>query len=69
LNVEECSIALQAENNRNQWCVDNGCSKHITGDKVAFVSLDQRKGGSVTFVNDNFSKVMGKGTIQLNNKN
>ena len=69
LNVEECNISLQAQNNRSQWCVDRGCSKHMTSDKSTFVSLDQRKGGSVSFGNDNSSKIMGKGTVELSNKN
>ena len=69
MNVEKCTIALQAQNNNNQWCGDSGCSKHMIGDKDAFVSLDQRKGGSVIFGNDNSSKVMGKGIVQLNKKN
>lgn len=41
----------------------------MTGVKITFVSLNQRKGGSISFGNDNSSKVMGKGAIQLSNKN
>ena len=50
-------------------CVDSGFSKHMIGDKYIFFSLDQRKGRSITFGNDNSSKIMGKGIVQLNNKN
>ena len=30
---ERCGIALHAEGQKNQWYIDSGCSKHMTGDK------------------------------------
>ena len=33
LQVEKCGIALFAEGEENQWYIDSGCSKHMTGDR------------------------------------
>lgn len=30
---ERCGIALYAEGQENQWYINSGCSKHMTGDK------------------------------------
>ena len=30
---ERCGIAFYAEGQETQWYIDNGCSKHMTGDK------------------------------------
>lgn len=68
MNVEECSIALQAQSRRNDWYVDSGCSKHMIGDKDRFVTLKKERDGSVSFENDNSTKIIGKGTIKLGNK-
>jgi len=31
--LERCGIALYAEGQENQWYIDSGCLKHITGNK------------------------------------
>jgi len=31
--TERCGIALYAKGQENQWYIDNGCLKHMTGDK------------------------------------
>ncbi|XP_019238088.1 PREDICTED: uncharacterized protein LOC109218192 [Nicotiana attenuata] len=36
-----------------QWYMDNGCSKHMTGGTNDFLSLKALQGGSVSFVNAN----------------
>ncbi|KAL5539415.1 hypothetical protein UlMin_045366 [Ulmus minor] len=33
----------------NVWYFDSGCSRHMTGDKNMFTSLNNYNGGSVTF--------------------
>ena len=33
LQTERCGIALYAEGQENQWYIDSGCPKHMTGDK------------------------------------
>ena len=69
LNDYEYGIALQAHNNNiGEWYVDSGCSKHMTGNKSAFVNIEKDK-GSVSFRNNNSAKVLGKGTVKLGSKN
>jgi hypothetical protein len=65
LNTEKYIIALQADH-KVKWCVDSGCSKHMTGKKQIFDSLDERKEGSFTFGNDQSSRIVGRGTVCLN---
>jgi hypothetical protein len=67
LNIEKCTIALQVEH-KVKWVVDSGCSKHMTGRKQLFVELDEGKEGTITFGNDQSTKIVGKGTVCLNNK-
>ena len=68
LNNYECGIALQAQNNSfGEWYVDSGCSKHMTSNKSAFVNIEKDK-GSVSFGNNNSTKVLGKGTVNLGSK-
>jgi hypothetical protein len=47
--------------------IDNGCSKHMTGDKDKFLSIGKSKTGNVTFGNDELGKIKGKGMIILSN--
>jgi hypothetical protein len=42
-NNEECTVALQAKQKKHGWYVDNGCSKHMTGDKDKFLTLRKEK--------------------------
>ena len=68
-NNYECGISLQAQNHGSgKWYVDSDCSKHMTGDKDAFVNIEKDK-GSVLFGNNNSAKVLGKGTVKLGSKN
>lgn len=42
VELEERKYSLQVDH-KVKWCVDSGCSKHMTGRKHMFVSLDERK--------------------------
>ena len=44
-----------------------GYSRHMTGDKSKFVSLDENKTGNVAFGIDDAGRIRGKGTVSLNN--
>jgi hypothetical protein len=60
---EECTIALQAKQKKHGWYVDNGYSKHMTGDRDKFLTLRKERDGSVSFGNDVSTKIIGKGTV------
>jgi hypothetical protein len=68
-NNEECTVSLQDKQKKHGWYVDSGCSKHMTGDKDKFFILRKEKNGSVSFRNDNSSKIIGDGTVRIGNKN
>ena len=42
LEFEKCTLALQADH-KVKWCVDSGCSKHMTDRKHHFSTLDEGK--------------------------
>ena len=47
------------------WYLDNGCSRHMTGNHSLFKVLKSKKGGNVTFGDGSKSQIKGKGTISL----
>jgi hypothetical protein len=41
---EECGLSLYVKNEGNQWYIDNGCSKHMTGpDQVSHLEGIKRR--------------------------
>jgi hypothetical protein len=68
-NNEECKVILQAKQKKHGWYVDNGCSKHMTGDKDKFLTLRKEKNRSFSFGNDHSFKIIGEGTVRNGNKN
>eukprot|EP00253_Pinus_taeda_P004698 PITA_04698 len=67
--TEICCIALYAKGQENQWYIDRGCSKHITGDKEklhSYNALEKKK--NVSFGNDNPAVINGKGSVFLKEK-
>jgi hypothetical protein len=40
---EECTLTLQAKQKKCGWYVENGCSKHMTGDKDRFIPLRKER--------------------------
>jgi hypothetical protein len=64
---EKCGLVLSAQKQNDPWYIDNGCSKHMTGDKDKFMSISKRKTGNVTFGNDEPGKIKGKGMVSLSN--
>ncbi|KAI3770337.1 hypothetical protein L6452_01465 [Arctium lappa] len=49
------------------WFLDNGCSKHMTGQKEILSNFKDKYCGTVRFGNDQFSPIMGYGDVQQNN--
>jgi hypothetical protein len=47
----------------------SGYSKHMTCDRDKFLTLIKERDGSVSFGNDDSTKIIGKGTIRIGNKN
>ena len=45
------------------WYLDNGCSRHITGDKTKFSKLELKEEGFVTYGDNNKGKILGNGVI------
>jgi hypothetical protein len=42
-NNEKCTLSLQAKHKKHGWCVDNGCSKHMTGDEDRLLTLERKE--------------------------
>ncbi|XP_057540532.1 uncharacterized protein LOC130818384 [Amaranthus tricolor] len=47
----------------NSWYLDNGCSKHMTGDKSKFLSRENYDGGIVTFGDNMKGEIIAKGKV------
>ncbi|XP_021749508.1 uncharacterized protein LOC110715248 [Chenopodium quinoa] len=60
--VELPSMKVLVRGN-NSWYLDNGCSKHMTGDKSKFLSLEDCPGGTLTFGDNKKGEIIGKGKI------
>ena len=41
----------------------------MTGDKDRFLTLIKERDGSISFENDDSTKIIGKGTVRIGNKN
>ena len=67
--TERCGIALYAEGQENQWYIDSGCSKLMSGDNEklhSYNALEKEK--NVSFGNDTPTVIKGKGSIFLKEK-
>ena len=45
--------------------LDNGCSRHMTGDHSLFNTFEPKKGGNITFNDGSKSQIKGKGIISV----
>jgi len=67
--LERCGIDLYVEGQENQWYIDSGCSKHMTGDKEKLHSYNVlEKEKNVSFVNETLAIIKGKGSFFLKEK-
>ena len=66
--TDNCALALKAQKNKDVWYVDSSFSTHMTGDRRKFVSLKEKKDGTIFFGNDGSSNVIGSGTVTLGSK-
>ena len=55
--------------NDSRWILDSGCSNHLSGNKDAFLELDESFRSSIKLGDDHTIPVLGKGriAIKLNN--
>ncbi|KAL4301681.1 hypothetical protein GQ457_10G015230 [Hibiscus cannabinus] len=71
-DVEEPTLLLALKNEENNdastWYLDNGASNHMCGDKEAFVKLDEKVKGNVSFGDSSEVQIQGKGTILISLK-
>ncbi|XP_047182153.1 uncharacterized protein LOC124848511, partial [Vigna umbellata] len=60
--VKSNTSEMCAEQGKKQsmWCLDNGCSRHMTGDPTRFISLSHKTSGHVTYGDNNKGKIVGK---------
>ena len=63
----ECNVALYARNQGCQWYIDNGCSKHMTGDKDKLMLIRKIKTRNVILENDEPGKIKDRGMVSLSN--
>ena len=54
-------------NKKNQWYLDSGCSKHMTGDLTKFSSLKLKAERHVTYGDNNRERILGRGTVGIGN--
>lgn len=57
---------LLAQNEKDFWYVHSGCSRHMTEDESNFLTHKKSNGGKVRFGCNSSIKVVGKGTLMLN---
>ncbi|XP_070012928.1 uncharacterized protein [Nicotiana sylvestris] len=56
---------VQVKRNNKIWCVDNGCSKHMTRKKNQFLLLEDLKGGNISFGNGKKGEIIWVGKIGM----
>ena len=65
---DNCALAFKAQKKKYVWYVDSGCSTHMTRDRNKFVSMKEKKEGTVSFGNDGSSNVIGSSTVTFGSK-
>jgi len=49
---------------KDLWYLDNGCSRHMTGDKTKFAKLELKDECFMTYGDKNKGKILGNGVIR-----
>ena len=58
-------FVLQKNSKRNQWYLDSGCSKHMTGDLTKFTSIKLKAEGHATYGDNNRGRILGRGNVGI----
>ena len=53
-------VGLYAQKDEDQWFIDSGCTRHMTGDKRKFISLTEGKGEDVSLGDDGTARQWAK---------
>ncbi|XP_070004883.1 uncharacterized protein [Nicotiana sylvestris] len=56
-------VTGKVKGSSQQWFMDSGCSKHMTGNTMDFLSLKALQGGSVSFDNGKKGYILGIGKV------
>ncbi|XP_047153251.1 uncharacterized protein LOC124824794, partial [Vigna umbellata] len=64
-NIYESQISSKSK--KSMWYLDNGCSRHMTGDKRKLTNFRKKKQGYVTYSDNNQGKILGIGDIRSEN--
>jgi hypothetical protein len=56
-------VCLISISTKDKWFLNNGCSRHMTGDKNKFTSLTLKDGRNVKFGDNSKGKIIGIGNI------
>jgi hypothetical protein len=55
---------MHAQDKDNYFYIDIGCSRNMTGDENKFFKLKREKGGNVSFGDNKYDKIIGKGKVR-----
>lgn len=56
-------VCLRGKTRQHSWYLDSGCSRHMTGERSIFQTLNMKEGGSVGFGGNQKGKIIGTGMI------
>src|ERR1043165_2229854 len=56
-------MSLTVKLKHQSWYLDSGCSRHMTGRRSMFQSLELKSGGEVKFRGNQKGRIIGSGTI------
>ena len=59
--MQEC---LAAQRSKSKWYLDSSCSRHMTGDKDQFFTLERKDEGLVNFGDNSKGKIIGIEKVQ-----
>ncbi|WVZ17702.1 hypothetical protein V8G54_010684 [Vigna mungo] len=62
-DLEDTGSQEPTQSKKSLWYLESGCSRHMTGDKKRFISLEKKKQGFVTYGDNNKGRIMGTGDI------
>ncbi|MCI36937.1 zinc knuckle family protein, partial [Trifolium medium] len=63
MGTKKIQICVQENPNQQSWYLDSGCSRHMTGEKHMFQTLNLMEGGYVGFGGNQKGKIIGTVTV------